>query len=168
MVVRRAVAKDVGPVSKVHVSSWQAGYRGLIPDAYLDALRPEEHARRYTFGSGGPDVPVTFVAEAERAIRGFSTVGVTATGAGRCIGELLALYVDPGFWGQGYGTALLTVARDHLAQSTAVEALVWIIKGNLRAQQFYERDGWRLDGTCRRESYGDIVVDDLRLQRALP
>ena len=26
-------------VARVHVRSWQAGYRGLLPDAYLDGLR---------------------------------------------------------------------------------------------------------------------------------
>ena len=29
-------------VARVHVRSWQVGYRGLLPDAYLDGLRAEE------------------------------------------------------------------------------------------------------------------------------
>jgi hypothetical protein len=36
-------------VARAHVRSWQAGYRGLLqvlPDAYLDGLRPEERPAR--------------------------------------------------------------------------------------------------------------------------
>ena len=39
-------------VARVHVRSWQVGYRGLLPDAYLDGLRAEERAERYNFASG--------------------------------------------------------------------------------------------------------------------
>jgi hypothetical protein len=38
------------------------GYRGLLPAAHLDALRPEERARRYTFGDADPLKPATSVA----------------------------------------------------------------------------------------------------------
>jgi GNAT superfamily N-acetyltransferase len=36
-------------VACVHVRSWQAAYRGLLPDEYLDGLRAEDRANRYTF-----------------------------------------------------------------------------------------------------------------------
>ena len=38
--LRRAVPGDENEVAEVHVRSWQVAYRGLLPDAYLDALRP--------------------------------------------------------------------------------------------------------------------------------
>jgi hypothetical protein len=53
--VRRAGPGDEAEVAGVHVRSWQAGYRGLLPDRYLDALRPEDRMGRYTFG---PPTPV--------------------------------------------------------------------------------------------------------------
>jgi hypothetical protein len=33
-------------VAAVHVRSWQVGYRGLVPDNYLDEPRPEDRAGR--------------------------------------------------------------------------------------------------------------------------
>jgi hypothetical protein len=36
-------------VAEVHVRSWQAGYRGLIAQDFLDGLRPAEWAGRYSF-----------------------------------------------------------------------------------------------------------------------
>jgi hypothetical protein len=36
--IREATAIDAEAVSRVRVRSWQAAYRGIIDDAYLDAL----------------------------------------------------------------------------------------------------------------------------------
>lgn len=39
--LRVATVEDANAVATVHVRSWQSAYRGLIPDAYLDALSVE-------------------------------------------------------------------------------------------------------------------------------
>jgi GNAT superfamily N-acetyltransferase len=49
-------------VARVHVRSWQAAYRGLLPDDYLDQLRPEDRAHCYDFASLDPLKPRTIVA----------------------------------------------------------------------------------------------------------
>jgi hypothetical protein len=33
----------------MHVGSWQAAYRTLLPNDYLDQLRPEDRAQEYDF-----------------------------------------------------------------------------------------------------------------------
>ena len=59
--VRTARPADALAVAEVHVRSWQTGYRRLLPDAYLDSLRPEDRAARYTFDRDGTDDPQTIV-----------------------------------------------------------------------------------------------------------
>ena len=49
-------------VAQVHVRSWQAAYRTLHPDDYLDQLRPEDRAHTYDFASLDPLKPQTIVA----------------------------------------------------------------------------------------------------------
>jgi len=49
MEIRHARRGDADEVARVHVRAWQAAYRGLLPDAYLDALRPEDRAGYYRF-----------------------------------------------------------------------------------------------------------------------
>jgi hypothetical protein len=46
--IRYAVPDDATPVAQVHVRAWQVAYRGLLPAAYLDTLRFEDRAARYT------------------------------------------------------------------------------------------------------------------------
>lgn len=175
MLLRRAVAGDEPAVAEVHVGSWQAAYRGLLPESYLARLDPVERAKRYTFAAEGPDSPLTTVAVEDATICGFTTVGPARDADMEGAGELYAIYVDPSFWGRGVGRALISEARRLLVESGPAEAVLWVLAGNSRAEGFYRSDGWRPDGTARREKLGAgwhpdgaIVVDELRYRRTLP
>lgn len=167
LTVRSAEPGDALQVAQVHVRSWQAGYRDLLPSSYLDGLRPEDRAGRYRFGGSSPDDPTTIVVEDDGAIRGFATTGRAADVDGREVGELLALYVDPDCWRQGVGRRLLHVARQRLADGLD-QAILWVLAGNERAERFYRADGWRADGGRRQDEVWGIGVDEVRYRRALP
>jgi hypothetical protein len=60
MDIRPARMQDVPEIAVVHVRSWQAAYRGLLPQAYLDGLDPaqrigqwERHAAQAAGRAGG-------------------------------------------------------------------------------------------------------------------
>jgi len=156
MELRLVVPADALAVARTHVRAWQAGYRGILPAAYLDGLRPEDRAVRYTFDR--PDGPRTTVAITNGAIVGFATINGS---------ELCALHVDPDVWSQGVGRALIARARTDLAASGVAEAHLWLLAGNTRAQRFYERDGWTTDGTRRVESVWGVAVDEIEYRRHL-
>lgn len=42
MHVERISAETAAEASRIYVFAWQAGYRGIIPQPYLDALSPEQ------------------------------------------------------------------------------------------------------------------------------
>ena len=46
--IRRAAVGDATALARVRVLSWQAAYRGMMPDRYLDALDIDENAARFT------------------------------------------------------------------------------------------------------------------------
>jgi GNAT superfamily N-acetyltransferase len=164
LVIRAALPDDALAVAQVHVRAWQRGYRGLVPDAYLDGLSAEDRAARYTFGVSDPDRPHTQVAIAGGALAGFATTGPASDLAGA--GELLALHVDPERWGTGVGRALIAAARARLATRFA-HAVLWVLDGNARASRFYAGDGWVPDGTRRDATVWGITVPELRWCRAL-
>ena len=41
-VIRRAAVADAAAIATVQVRTWQVAYRGQLPQAYLDALTPEQ------------------------------------------------------------------------------------------------------------------------------
>jgi GNAT superfamily N-acetyltransferase len=167
MLLRTAQPADAAEVARVHVSSWQVAYRGLLPDEYLDGLRPEERAERYTFGELGRRQPESIVALERMTIRGFATTGPCPDDRRRATGELLALYVDPDYWGRGVGRALMQAARARLAQRGFEEACLWVLAGNERAERFYRLDGWVPDGSRRLDEVWGVTVNEIRYCRSL-
>lgn len=150
MELRPAVPDDALAVARVHVRAWQIGYRGLLPAGYLESLRAEDRAARYTFGRA--DGPRTTVAVDAGALVGFATIH----GA-----ELCALHVDPEAWGRGVGRSLIAQARTDLAAAGVGEAHVWVLAGNARAERFYEHDGWTTDGTRRSDTVWGAAVEEI-------
>jgi GNAT superfamily N-acetyltransferase len=163
--VRAAVPADSYDVARVHVRSWQSAYRGLIAQDYLDSLTPELWAGRYTFGRMGFQLPSTQVAVDGSTICGLATTGLCRDIDLSNFGELMAIYVDPAYTRAGVGRLLMTAARKRLRGVGVAGASLWVLDGNVRARGFYERDGWRFDGTCRTVSYGNVPVKEVRYRR---
>jgi len=164
LTVRRAVPGDEMAVAVVHVRSWQLGYRGLVPDEVLAAMRPEDRLARYDFGPERADGPLTLVAVDGDDLVGFATIGPAREGPG---GELWGLYVDPDHWRLGVGRLLIEQARAWLRRRGFSEAILWVMAGNERAERFYRADGWMPDGGRKREEHWGVVVNELRYRRAL-
>jgi GNAT superfamily N-acetyltransferase len=167
MLLRPAEPDDVLGVARVHVRSWQAAYRSLLPGDYLDGLRPEHRAARYQFGSRDPRQPATLVAVEAGTICGFATTAPARDPDVADHGELCALYVDPDWWGQGVGASLVAAARTALVALEFRHAVAWVLAGNSRAERFYGIDGWVPDGLRRTDSVWGVSVDEVRFRRML-
>jgi ribosomal protein S18 acetylase RimI-like enzyme len=169
LTTRPATSDDALAVARVHVRAWQDGYRGLVADEYLDALRPEDRADRYTLGSSDPSEPYTIVAVRNDMVCGFATTGPCRDeDADANTGQLLALHVDPSAWGLGVGRRLIEEARARLHSLGFTEAVLWVLVGNERAQRFYRIDGWRPENIERTIELWGTSIDDVRYRRALP
>lgn len=167
MNLRRAVPGDEEAVAQVHVRAWQQGYRGLLPDDYLDRLDPTERAARYTFDEIAPGRPYTTVAVDGDTICGFATTGRCRDSDQPSAGEVYAIYVDPDCWGRGVGRELIQAARTSLIDEHFSTAVLWVLVGNARAERFYRMDGWQPDGQRRIQAVHRIGVDEVRYSRSL-
>lgn len=167
MIIRLAEPSDAMAVARVHVRSWQAAYRDLLPGDYLDQLRPEDRAQRYDFAARDSQKPQTIVALAGDVITGFATTSPARDSDLAGWGELCALYVDPAFWDRGVGKNLIVAARSRLADLGFRSAMLWLLEGNKRADHFYRIDGWLPDGTRRTESIWGIIANELRYRTQL-
>jgi GNAT superfamily N-acetyltransferase len=71
-------------------------------------------------------------------------------------GWLNGLYVRPEAWGTGVAAALHERA---LAAHGPGTMRLWVLEENRRARRFYERRGWRPDGTTRPVPFPPFPVD---------
>ncbi|MEV7277379.1 GNAT family N-acetyltransferase [Streptomyces sp. NPDC093111] len=164
MPIREAGPSDAAAVAAVHVHSWRAAYRGLVPDAYLDSLDVGERTEVWRERLSAPGAPTVLVAEEE----GGGTVAFSCfrPWSGQeadpsVTAELSALYALPEAWGRGVGRTLLAATGAAMTAAGFREAGLWVLEGNARARAFYEAAGWRPDGTSVAEETGGRVLDEL-------
>jgi GNAT superfamily N-acetyltransferase len=171
MYVRRAVAGDAETIARVHVLTWQAGYRGLLPQSLLDGLRAEQRVPRWTETLGRAAWPHrgTLVADDAGAVVGFADLRPATDDDPHSaeVGEIASFYVLPAVWRQGVGRRLMTATVQTLATAGYTSAALWVLETNKVALEFYARLGWEPDGSMRDDVVGDTVVRDVRYRRSL-
>jgi hypothetical protein len=94
--VREAEANDARTCASIHVASWKAAYRGMLPDEYLDALSIEDRLGSWEQMLGNErleGVSVVVVEDEDGAVSGFAMIG--PSGEKGSLGELGAIYVHP-------------------------------------------------------------------------
>jgi ribosomal protein S18 acetylase RimI-like enzyme len=145
--VRPAVPADAPAIARVHVASWRAAYRGIIPQQVLDELDEAEWAARHRAHlQDAAAAQVILVCEQDGAIIAFLTHGPPRDAdVPPRSGELHALYADPAVWGTGAGRALTEAALDALRAAGCDEAVVWVLDDNARGRRFYELAGFTLE-----------------------
>jgi GNAT superfamily N-acetyltransferase len=141
--VRRARPADARAIADVHVRTWQAAYRHAFPAEILDNLSVDE--RETPWRQRLEEGYVVWVAETERRIVGFAAAGPSRTDADA--GELYAMYVLPEAWGSPAASELMVAAKAWFAEEGFATAMLWVLADNPRARRFYEREGWRAEGT---------------------
>jgi ribosomal protein S18 acetylase RimI-like enzyme len=169
LTIRHAQLGDADRIGAIQVGAWQAAYRGVMPDAYLEELNADDRAAYWRH-------QVTALLPAQRlkvivdhgVVVGFAAAGPEHNGGAAGVGELYAINVDPQVWGRGLGRALL---RDVTAELTGLgyrEAVLWVVPQNDRARRFYESEQWRDDNVRRDDEVFGVVVPEMRYRRPLP
>jgi GNAT superfamily N-acetyltransferase len=164
--VRTATELDADALADVYVRSWQAAYRGLMPDHYLDGMSVSEHAEswRRLIPTDAAKGKRTLVFEDDGRIAGMAAVGPDRDTGG---GILLLLYVLPEAWGGTAGRELMLAAEQAMRDLGHGHAVLWVLEANARARRFYERGGWRPDGATSNDDYGGVKLPALRYARDL-
>ena len=166
--IRPAVPGDAEQVERLRVAGWQAAYRGLLPDGYLDGMQVDAGRRRARMS--GPAAPlVQHVAQLDSMIVGW-VAGGRCRDADRTAsrhGEIYACYVQPGSWDHGTGRLLLDRAVSDLAGAGLDDITLWVLEGNHRARRFYEGRGFRPDGASKWLDIGG-PVPEVRYRAAPP
>jgi ribosomal protein S18 acetylase RimI-like enzyme len=162
--IRKAIYDDALAIATLHIATWQAAYRGHIPDEYLDSLSLDARLGRWQGILDTEIVPkCTFVAECAGQITAFATVGQCRDVDGTpTTGELYALYVAPGAMNQGVGSGLISFGQKHLLDHNFTRATLWVLESNQRARRFYESKGWAADGLTRSEEIGGVAIPEVR------
>jgi ribosomal protein S18 acetylase RimI-like enzyme len=137
MQISHAALEDAHAVAVIHVSAWQAAYRGIVPSDYLDGLSVEKREASWRAAIAGNDLHL-LVAKLNDHIVGWVAFGACRdAGAATTHGEIWAIYVAPAHWSCGVGRAHWLAARTALVQLGFKNVSLWVLAANARAIRFY-------------------------------
>jgi GNAT superfamily N-acetyltransferase len=159
-VIRPARAAEAAAIAAVHARAREAW------SAFLDVARLPAGAALWAARLAVADA-ATFVWD-DGAVRGF--VALTHAGdddlAGRPVGEVLALYVDPPAQRRGIASALEQFAAAERRAAGDHELVLWVYAGNAAGRAFYAARGWAAEPASQQyDPVGD--VDEVRYRRPL-
>lgn len=153
--IRRAERAELARIAEIHVDSWRAAYRGLIPDARLDSLSVETCLVAWEKWFSQPEAEL-WVARREGRIEGFGRLQpATDDDLPTHYGELTHLYLDPAAYGTGIGAPLFERVLESAIAHPYLGVALWVLEENARARSFYEGMGLVADGG--RQSKSDRV-----------
>ncbi|HUF06408.1 MAG TPA: GNAT family N-acetyltransferase [Candidatus Binatia bacterium] len=171
--IRAARTGDAEAISRIQIASWRAAYRSIMPAEFLATLDEAERADRWRgrIGPANPaEAPIFVAVDNADAVLGFVNVGPVrdddVAPAGR--GEVYTLYVEPGAWRRGIGSALLAATDEHWRSTDVRELLLWVFEDNAAARAFYEAQGWAADRTRRLDDFGGAQPAEIRYRRTIP
>ena len=124
----------------VHYKTVREAYEALLPAEYLERQTLEKcisAARAYPQN--------TLVAKDGERVVGFCCFNECQDEGMENVGEVFALYVLAEYYGKKIGYELMTAAIENLSVYDRIS--VWVLKGNERAINFYQKYGFRFDGT---------------------
>ena len=168
VVVRPGIPADVDGLAVAHVRAWQEGYRGLMPQDYLDGLEVAAHLTGWQERLAKPrEGSRLLVATVDEQVAGFAVFGAARDEESGDDGELFAINVHPDHWRAGVGSRLLVGVHAGLADLGHANAVLWVVAGNDRARRFYERHGWTVEAVERSEKLPGLIVPEVRYARRL-
>jgi ribosomal protein S18 acetylase RimI-like enzyme len=144
VLIREREERDFPGIARVRVETWQAAYRGIVPQDFLDGLSVAADSERFLLryrDSGGQPGWHSFVAVDDDQVLGFGLGGPEREGFPGHPGELYALYVLPAHQGLGIGCALAQAVFTRLRAAGQVPFIIWALRENLPACEFYRRLG---------------------------
>jgi ribosomal protein S18 acetylase RimI-like enzyme len=155
LTIRPAEADDAPAIAKVHVDTWRAAYRGIIPQEYLDTLTVQNRTIGWVrlLQRERNDL-ITLVSEDnDGRVVGFGSGGRIRHNDPRFAAEITSLYISPRAQGHGHGRRLFMALSNRLAERKLKGLFVWVLAENA-ARGFYQTLGGIEAGEITRDFAG--------------
>ncbi len=142
---RLGIAADWEAVAQLHTKSWQAAYRGILSDTFLDEALWDNRMHYWAsrFNDGIPEPIFLCIAEEEKQMVGFvCAVADADPDWGTLIDNL---HVLPTVQQRGLGRQLMQHAARWVLERAASRPpavnpmYLWVYRDNTKARTFYER-----------------------------
>lgn len=148
---------DFHAIADIYVQSWQKGYKGIVPQDYLDSLSPFHWENLLKNG------PLqSLVAVEKDCYVATASVSKNRDEKMEGWGEIVSFYVLPDHWKKGIGSELMTAVKKTLLVTGFPRMYLWVLKDNHRARSFYEKNGFTLNGAEMSITIQEKILQEVR------
>ena len=170
VVVRVAGEADAAAIARLHLASYRAAYRDLLPAGFLAGFDAGEREQRWGASLANPGRVAYLAADRAGQIVGFAEIGGCRDDDidAAVTGELMALHVAQPWWRHGVGRLLHARAVAALTAERFTDAKLWVLAANARARAFYTATGWAADGWARHQVIRGAGIHEVRYATRLP
>lgn len=137
MVVRNVEFADMKQLGHIMAVSFRTAFSDYVSKQTLDACANEDNCVALLEGIYR-EGKMHFLVGEDSGVLGWQEVEDGA--------EIVAIHSLPESWGTGLGHAMLTYALKEIGEKPV---FLWAFKENKRARRFYEKHGFRWDGSER-------------------
>jgi L-amino acid N-acyltransferase YncA len=163
--VRSSQVEDADEVGRVHIQVWREAYADHMPADFLEGLDPVKAAESFAlrFEMDEPDGIVVVATGHDGEIVGIASAGPTRDQDALTDWELYSINVLAAHHGRGVANQLITAA---VAERPAT---LWVIRDNPRADAFYRRHGFSVEGATKtHEGSGATEIRMIRNRQPSP
>ncbi|WP_035289166.1 GNAT family N-acetyltransferase [Clostridium sp. KNHs214] len=155
--VRYADVDDAKILGQIHSESWKVAYKGVVPDEVLNNITAEKRQKYFekALTEGWEEDAIIF--------KDNKAVGLICIGKCRDAdkeefwGEIWGIYLLPEYWNMGIGFELINWGLNELKRRNYKKIALWVLEGNLNARNFYEKMGFKHDGTIKKITIGKTL-----------
>lgn len=152
------VTEDIASrVSHIYAQSWKHTYKDIIPQQFLDELSNERWTPLLQDSSYKG-----YVLKDKEELIATSSISSARDEAMEGWGEIVSIYVLPGYLHKGYGKILLHHVIEQLQSYGFDKFYLWVLKDNVCARSFYERNGFVTNGDMAIANIGGKELEEIR------
>ncbi|MET7767662.1 GNAT family N-acetyltransferase [Nocardia sp. NPDC005366] len=156
--IESLTAEHTHGLAECHIACWREAYDGLVPRHLLDAFDVDRRAAQWE-RTRVKYPRSTHIALSDGIVIGFASAGSPKDEPPAADLELNALYIRAPWYGTGVADDLIDVAL-----TPGVSCSLWVFAENPRAQAFYRKHGFALDGAHKIEDFTPALM--VRMVRA--
>ena len=155
LVIRELTPQDdFDEIGRIYAESWKSAYRGIVSDRYLQKLTHDRWS-----GVLRAEPAASLVALLNGKPIGTSMVAFDREPGREGCGEITSIYLLPEYCKHGHGKALMLATLQRLWDEGCVDAYLWALAQNVRAEGFYEHMGFERTGRKQREQLGGEALE---------
>jgi RimJ/RimL family protein N-acetyltransferase len=161
--------KHLEDIALTHLLTWQKAFKGILSENLLNRLDKNEflYSWQQVIKNKERNNYVA-LSDEEKAI-GFISFGPYNNDKNNKCAEIYGIYVNPDYWRRGYAKSLMKKAISELEISKHFSGIfLWTMTKNVGARSFYEKVGFKSDGTSRVAERNGERFDECRYFYDLP